>query len=214
MVPPSWIGLKILIKYTVYTSYIWSLVRTTTLLHYSEFQSLHIIYALFTHYLCFAYIILKDKGNTKKLIIFDHNIVRNSQICSLNKLTSKELFLLTQIPSNWQHEKKNILEKICFLIRNTTLDTKACMFQCKALHNILYVNKMLFSIWKSNLSCKLHDEKTMHLFYDCLIVKKLWNQLKSILSINLIFSISTSLSAIFGFWDLDTNGHLILNHLF
>ena len=25
-------------------------------------------------------IILKDKGNTKKLVIFDHNIVRNSQI--------------------------------------------------------------------------------------------------------------------------------------
>ena len=159
-------------------------------------------------------IILKDKGNTKKLVIFDHNIVRNSQIWSLNKLTSKELFLLTQIPSNWQHEKKNMLEKICFLICNTTLGTKARMFQCKALRNILYANKMLFSTWKSNLSCKLHDEIIMYLFYDCLTVKKLWNQLKSILSINLIFSISTSLSAIFGFWDLNTNWHLISNYLF
>ena len=39
------------------------------------------------------------------------------------------------------------------------------------------------------------------------------NQLKAILSNNLNFPISTPQSAIFGFWDLDTNEHLILNHL-
>ena len=37
--------------------------------------------------------ILKDKENAKKLIIFDHHIVTKSQIISLNKLTSKELYL-------------------------------------------------------------------------------------------------------------------------
>ena len=61
--------------------------------------------------------------------------------------------------------------------------------------------------------CKLHDETITHLFYDGLIVKRLWNQLKSILSNNLIFPISTPQSAIFRFWDLDTNEHLILNDL-
>ena len=55
---------------------------------------------------------------------------------------------------------------------------------------------------------KLHDETIMHLFYDCLIVKRLWYQLKSILSNNLIFPISMPQSAIFGFWDLNTNEHL------
>ena len=50
----------------------------------------------------------------------------------------------------------------------------------------------------------------MHLFYDCLIVKRIWNQLKSILSINLNFLISISQSAISGFRDLDMNEHLIL----
>ena len=39
-------------------------------------------------------IILKNKGNTKNLVTFDHHIVRNSQICSLNNLTSKELYLI------------------------------------------------------------------------------------------------------------------------
>ena len=37
---------------------------------------------------------MKDKGNAKSLVIFDHHIVRNSQIHSLNKPTSKELYLI------------------------------------------------------------------------------------------------------------------------
>ena len=38
-------------------------------------------------------VILKDKGNGKNLVIFDHHIAIKSQICSLNKLTSKKLYL-------------------------------------------------------------------------------------------------------------------------
>ena len=60
--------------------------------------------------------------------------------------------------------------------------------------------------------CKLLDETTMHHFYDCLIVKRTWNQLKSILSNNFTFPISKPQSAIFGFWGLDTTKHLTLNH--
>ena len=52
---------------------------------------------------------------------------------------------------------------------------------------------------------KLHEETIIHLFYDCSIVKRIWNQLKSMLSNNINFPISTPQSAIFGFWDLDTN---------
>ena len=39
-------------------------------------------------------IIFKDKRNAKNLVIFDHHIVRKSEICSLNKLTNKELYLI------------------------------------------------------------------------------------------------------------------------
>ena len=39
-------------------------------------------------------IILKDKGNAKNLVILDHHIVRNSQTHSLNKLASKDLYLI------------------------------------------------------------------------------------------------------------------------
>ena len=60
--------------------------------------------------------------------------------------------------------------------------------------------------------CKLQGETVMYLFYDYLIVKELWNQLRSILSNNLIFPKCTPQSAIFRFCDLDTNEHLILNN--
>ena len=49
------------------------------------------------------------------------------------------------------------------------------------------------------------------LFYDCLIVKKLWKQLKSILSNNLILPTCTPQNVTFGFWHLDTYEYLILN---
>ena len=52
--------------------------------------------------------------------------------------------------------------------------------------------------------CKLHNETIMHPFYDCLIVKRTWNQLKSVLLYNFIFPISTPHSVFFRFWDLDT----------
>ena len=66
-------------------------------------------------------------------------------------------------------------KNIYFLIRNTTLDTKMCMFWYKVLHNILYANKMLFKFGKVISPrcsfCNLHVETIMHLFYDWLNVK-------------------------------------------
>ena len=99
-------------------------------------------------------IILKDKGNAKNAVIFDQSILRKSQIYSLNKLTSKELHLIlvdaNTVEPTAQDYFENLFEssdfnwkKIYVLICNTTLDTKARMFQYKVLHNTLYVNKML-----------------------------------------------------------------------
>ena len=84
-------------------------------------------------------IILKDKGNAKNLVIFDHHIVRSSQICSLNKRISKELYLILveadTVKPTAQDYFENLFQtsqfnrkKIYFLIRNTTLDTKTRLF--------------------------------------------------------------------------------------
>ena len=80
-------------------------------------------------------------------------------MCNLNKLTSKELYLILVEANTVKPRAQNCFEnlfetsqfnwkKICFLIRNTTLVTKARMFQYKVLHNILYANKMLFKFGK------------------------------------------------------------------
>ena len=87
---------------------------------------------------------LKDKGNAKKLVIFDHHIVRKSQICSLNKLTGKELHLILVDANTFKLTAQEYFESpfessafswknIYFLIQNTSLDTKVRMVQyiCK-----------------------------------------------------------------------------------
>ena len=38
--------------------------------------------------------IFKNKGNTQIVVIFDHNIVRKTQVYSPNKLASKQLYLI------------------------------------------------------------------------------------------------------------------------
>ena len=134
--------------------------------------------------------------------------------------------MLTQILSYQQHKiiSRILLnhpsltaKKTFFLIRNTTLDTKTGLSQYKVLYNTGHVNKIIFKFGKVVSSrCsfyKLHDETTMYLFCDYLIVKRIWKQLKSVLSNNLNFLISTPQSAIFGFSDLHTNKYFTLNHL-
>ena len=57
-------------------------------------------------------IILKDKGNAKNLVIFDHHIVRNSQICSFTKLTSKEFYLILVEANTVKPTAQNYLENL------------------------------------------------------------------------------------------------------
>ena len=124
-------------------------------------------------------ITLKDKGNAKNLVIFDHHIVRKSQTCNLNKRTSKELYLILVDANTVKPTVQGYFEKLFessefnwknffFLIRNTTLHTKARMFQYKALHNTLYVKEMLFIFGKVISPrcsfCKLHEETIIYLF--------------------------------------------------
>ena len=91
------------------------------------------------------------------------------------------------------------------------------MFQYKVLHDILFENKMLFKFGNVTSPlcsfCKSQDETIlMHVFNDGLTVKSICYQLHYITSKNLTFLISTPLSAIIGFWNLDTNDHHTLNH--
>ena len=70
-------------------------------------------------------IILKDKGSAINLVIFDHHIVRNSQICSLNTLTNIELNLIlveeNTVKPRAQHYFANLFETSKF-------NWKKCIF--------------------------------------------------------------------------------------
>ena len=63
-------------------------------------------------------IILKNKGNAKNLVIFDHHIVRNCQIHSFNKLIGKEIYLVlvdvNTVEPTEQHYFENIFETFQF----------------------------------------------------------------------------------------------------
>ena len=105
----------------------------------------------------FKYVVLTNllvKGYTD-LILVEANAV---------KPTKKDYF------ENLSETSQFSRKKMYFLIRNTTLDTKAHMFKYKVLLNILCANKMLFKFGKVTSPrccfCKLHDETIMHLFYE------------------------------------------------
>ena len=98
---------------------------------------------------------IKGQREYKKILAFDHQIVRKCHVYSLNKLTSKELYFIlveaNAVKATGQDHLENLFEtsqfnwkKMYFLIRNTTLDTKVRMLQYKVLHDILFGNKMLF----------------------------------------------------------------------
>ena len=97
----------------------------------------------------------------------------------------------------------SLTEKTYFLIHNTTLDTKARVFQYKVSHNILFTKKWFSNLEKKLLHYILYANCTMkpvhhtvHLFHDSLIDKNIWNQLKSILLNNISFPLSAPQCAI------------------
>ena len=72
-------------------------------------------------------------------------------------------------------------KQIYLLPRLVTLNSYSRSFQYKILNNILYLNKKLFTFQKSTSPLcpfyKLSEETMLHIFYECDIIKKLWNVL-------------------------------------
>ena len=107
--------------------------------------------------------------------------------------------------------------KIYFLLRIVTTDSRIRIFQYKILHNVLYLNKKLFKFNKINSPecsfCKCEEQTTIHLFHICRKTQALWTQLTSHLNRHLNLPHITPQSAIFGFLDISNKDCLIVNHL-
>ena len=78
---------------------------------------------------------MKDRGNAKKLVTFDHHIVRKSQICSLNKLISKELYLIlvdgNTVKPTAQNHFVNLFESSNFNWKKNIFSYSKHYFGCK-----------------------------------------------------------------------------------
>ena len=106
---------------------------------------------------------------------------------------------------------------ICMIPRIVTKDSRLRVFQYKLLNNVLYLNKMLFRFGKIDSPlcsfCKMIEETPLHLFYNCIKTKLLWDQLKEFISNKtLSFPSLTPPTAILGHIDLSDN-YLLINHL-
>ena len=170
------------------------------------------------------------KGNTinSNLSYSSHHLIKKNNIIGIEKLTSKELYILLieTIPhkptsQNYFEQLFNhqnfIWKEIYLLPRIITLDCYARSFQYKILNNILYLNKKLFLFGKSTSSlcsyCKQHDETVLHLFYTCVLTKELWSHLCLHFENDLILPQVTPQTAMFGFLGTNSSSYLVQNHI-
>ena len=102
------------------------------------------------------------------------------------------------------------------LPRRITINTNLRIFQCKLLHNILYLNVMLYKFGKKVFPlCSFfmkEPESPIHFFHSCTKTTFLWTQLQYSFQNVLIIPSITLQNAIFGFTDHKENYHLI-NHI-
>ena len=125
----------------------------------------------------------KDLGLSVNLAIYDHNLIKNCQLYTLDKLVSKELYNISLCSMYEKPTSQSYYEKLLettnlnwkeILPRKVSIDTNLLMFQYKILNNILFLNKLLFKFKKvpSPLCsfCNSADE-TPDIFYTCNVTK-------------------------------------------
>ena len=104
----------------------------------------------------------------------------------LNKPTSNIYFekLLENTTLDWS--------KIYLLPLLSTIDTNLRSFQYKILNNVLFLNKKLCNFGITNTAlcsfCKTFEETPKHIFYDCIHVKYLWEELRTRFQNDIILS--------------------------
>ena len=106
--------------------------------------------------------------------------------------------------------------KLVYLLpRMIIKDVKLRAFQYKIQKNILFVNKMLFKLWKleSPLCSKAGDQTYIHLFYKYRKTYILWRQLQEHFSTGLDLPSILPHNAIFGFLDDVLEHKLLLKHI-
>ena len=155
--------------------------------------------------------------------------LKNTRVIVLEKLTVKEidsvLILSSGNTPTSQKYSGNVFpnenfdwKKIYILPRVVTINSFQRNFQYKILHNILYLNKILFTFGKIKTPlcsfCHSYDETIKHIFLECICVKQLWNHLRLFLTNDISLPILRPQTAIFGFINgIENSVYKITNYI-
>ena len=165
--------------------------------------------------------------NTSLLVVKNHHLLRGSKIVILEKLSSKELYLLLISAINCQPTSQkcygNLLsnvelawKEIYLNARKATSNSHLHPFNYKIINNVLYLNEKLFQFGKAQSSlcsfCHNEAETTLHVFHKCSVTKTLWNQLSLFFETDLDFPDLTPQAALFGFINESDNNLNILQN--
>ena len=109
-------------------------------------------------------------------------------------------------------------KNIYILTRVVSINSFQRNFQYKTLHNILYLNKMLFTFGKIKTPlcsfCHSYDETVKHIFLECVCVKPLWNHLRLFVTNDICLPVLTPQTTIFGFISgIKNSVYKITNHI-
>ena len=124
----------------------------------------------------------------------NHYLIRCNVLLSLEKLNSKELYLI-QLTRDFckptsqiyfeKHFNDCVLDwKYIYVVPRIVISHPyTSYFQYKVLNNVLILNEKLFSFGISETSqcsfCKQNNETIEHLFCHCFVSKALWNDLNN-----------------------------------
>ena len=142
--------------------------------------------------------------------------VETTRILPLHKLSSKEIYsvlirnIVNKPTSNIYFEKlfeNTTLDwnKIYLSPRLATIDTTLRSFQYKILNNVLFLNKKLYTFGITNTAlcsfCNAAEETPIHIFFDCVHVKCLWERLRMKFQNDFILPLLTPQTAILGLYN-------------
>ena len=169
------------------------------------------------------------KNIEKNDVVQDHYLIKNTRVIVLDKITVREIYSVLLLSSGNTPTSQKYFgkvfpnenfdwKKIYILPRVVTINSFQRNFQYKILHNILYLNKMLFTFGKIKTPlcsfCHSYDETIKHIFLECICVKQLWNHLRLFLMNDISLPILTPQTAIFGFINgIENSVYKITNHI-
>ena len=158
----------------------------------------------------------------------NHHLIKSNILLSLEKLNSKELYLIqlthdlcTSISQIYfeKHFNDCVLDwkYIYVLPRIVTSDPYTRYFQYKVLNNVLYLNEKLFFFDISETSqcsfCNQNNETIEHFFCHCFVAKALWNGLNTFFENHLSSYNLSPQAAFFGFTEKHLDDTILQYHL-